>query len=137
MKAAHELNLGSEAIEGVTTDDLPEQFGTTPDPPQPGPYRFKLPDNLTRYKIWVLAESGADHFGFASSSLVAKLPFNIRPSLPMKPSKRLGHFEISFQVASPQTSSSKSLGSSRLNSSRISRSTPKNSTNSARDNSRS
>ena len=46
-KAPHELNLGSEAIEGVTSDALPEQFGSRPDPPQPGPYRFRLPEDLS------------------------------------------------------------------------------------------
>ena len=45
-KAPHELNLGSEAIDGVTSDDLPEQFGSRPDPPQPGPYRFRMPEEM-------------------------------------------------------------------------------------------
>jgi len=46
-KRPDELNLGSEAIEGVTGDDLPEQFGSRPDPPQPGPYRFRTPEDMS------------------------------------------------------------------------------------------
>jgi hypothetical protein len=45
-KRLDELNLGSEEIEGVTQEDLPEQFGARPDPPQPGAYRFRLPEDM-------------------------------------------------------------------------------------------
>jgi alpha-2-macroglobulin len=41
-----------------------------------------LPDNLTRYRIMVVAVSGADRYGVAESNLTAKLPLGVRPSAP-------------------------------------------------------
>lgn len=42
-----ELNLGSDKIAGLTEDELPEQMGQFADPPQPGPYRFRFPADMT------------------------------------------------------------------------------------------
>lgn len=42
---------------------------------------FKLPDNLTRYRIVALAARGRD-FGKGESNLVARLPLMVRPSPP-------------------------------------------------------
>ncbi|MEW6278178.1 MAG: alpha-2-macroglobulin family protein, partial [Candidatus Eremiobacterota bacterium] len=42
---------------------------------------FKLPDNLTRYRIVALAARGRD-FGKGESALVARLPLMVRPSPP-------------------------------------------------------
>ncbi len=42
----------------------------------------KLPDNLTRYRVMVVAVSGNDHFGMAESNITARLPLSIRPSAP-------------------------------------------------------
>lgn len=47
-KGLSELDLKDEALPAQTYDDLP-QFGGFQEPPQPGPYRFRLPD-LT--KVW-------------------------------------------------------------------------------------
>lgn len=44
--------------------------------------RFKLPDNLTRYRIMVVAVEGATHFGTGESVLTARLPLMVRPSPP-------------------------------------------------------
>lgn len=44
--------------------------------------KFKLPDNLTRYRIMAVAVSGADHFGVGESQLTARLPLMVRPSAP-------------------------------------------------------
>jgi len=43
---------------------------------------FKLPDNLTRYRVMAIAAADARHFGFGESSMTAKLPLMVRPSLP-------------------------------------------------------
>ncbi|MEZ5468566.1 MAG: alpha-2-macroglobulin family protein [Lysobacterales bacterium] len=43
---------------------------------------FKLPDNLTRYRIMAVAVSGASHFGIGESQLTARLPLMLRPSPP-------------------------------------------------------
>ncbi len=42
----------------------------------------KLPDNLTRYRVMVVAVSGNDRFGTAESTITARLPLSIRPSAP-------------------------------------------------------
>ena len=42
----------------------------------------KLPDSLTRYRIIAVAAKDADKFGYADSSLTARLPLMVRPSLP-------------------------------------------------------
>jgi alpha-2-macroglobulin len=43
---------------------------------------FKLPDNLTRYRIVALAVAGEKLFGKGQSSLVARQPLMVRPSPP-------------------------------------------------------
>lgn len=43
---------------------------------------FKLPDNLTRYRIVALAASGPRLFGKGQASLVAQQPLSVRPSPP-------------------------------------------------------
>lgn len=43
---------------------------------------FKLPDNLTRYRIMAVAVSGPSHYGIGESSLTARLPLMLRPSPP-------------------------------------------------------
>ncbi len=42
----------------------------------------RIPDNLTRYRIMVVAVSGDDTFGSAESSITARMPLMIRPSPP-------------------------------------------------------
>ena len=42
----------------------------------------KLPDNLTRYRVIALASAGVKQFGKGESSLVARQPLQVRPSLP-------------------------------------------------------
>ncbi len=41
-----------------------------------------LPDNLTRYRVMVVAASGEDRFGSGESNITARLPLMIRPSAP-------------------------------------------------------
>ncbi len=41
-----------------------------------------LPDNLTRYRVMVVAVAGGSHFGSAETNLVARLPLMVRPSAP-------------------------------------------------------
>lgn len=43
---------------------------------------FKVPDNLTRYRIMVVAAAGSNHFGKGESNLTARLPLMVRPSPP-------------------------------------------------------
>ncbi len=43
---------------------------------------FKLPDNLTRYRLVALATDGGKQFGKGESALVARLPLMVRPSAP-------------------------------------------------------
>jgi uncharacterized protein YfaS (alpha-2-macroglobulin family) len=43
---------------------------------------FKLPDNLTRYRLVALATDGGQRFGKGESALVARLPLMVRPSPP-------------------------------------------------------
>jgi alpha-2-macroglobulin len=42
----------------------------------------KLPDNLTRYRVMVVAVNGADQFGSGESTITARLPLMVRPSAP-------------------------------------------------------
>lgn len=44
--------------------------------------RFKLPDNLTQYRIMAVASAGSEKFGFGESSLTARLPVMAKPSAP-------------------------------------------------------
>jgi alpha-2-macroglobulin len=41
-----------------------------------------LPDNLTRYRVMVVAVNGNERFGTAESNITARLPLSIRPSAP-------------------------------------------------------
>ena len=41
-----------------------------------------LPDNLTRYRVMVVAVAGGRQFGSAGANLVARLPLMVRPSAP-------------------------------------------------------
>jgi alpha-2-macroglobulin len=42
----------------------------------------KLPDNLTRYRVMVVAVSGNERFGTVESNITARLPLSVRPSAP-------------------------------------------------------
>ncbi len=42
----------------------------------------KLPDNLTRYRVTVVAVAGGAQFGKAASAITARLPLMVRPSPP-------------------------------------------------------
>ncbi|EFC37630.1 ras GTPase domain-containing protein [Naegleria gruberi] len=44
--------------------------------------KFKIPDNLTKYRITAVAVKGDWNFGIHESSMIAQLPLSIRPSLP-------------------------------------------------------
>jgi hypothetical protein len=45
--------------------------------------RFKLPDNLTRYRVWAIAvDSSGKKFGKGESNVTARLPLMVRPSAP-------------------------------------------------------
>ena len=52
-----------------------------------------LPDNLTRYRVMVVAVSGADRFGSAESNITARLPLAVRPSAP-----RFANFGDAFEL---------------------------------------
>lgn len=52
-----------------------------------------LPDNLTRYRVMVVAVAGADHFGSAEANITARLPLMVRPSPP-----RLLNFGDTFEL---------------------------------------
>ena len=52
-----------------------------------------LPDNLTRYRVMVVAASGDDRFGSAQSNITARLPLMVRPSAP-----RFANFGDTFQL---------------------------------------
>ncbi len=43
---------------------------------------IKLPDNLTRYRVMVVAVDNKNKFGSAEANLVARLPLMVRPSAP-------------------------------------------------------
>eukprot|EP01091_Cochliopodium_minus_P010623 TRINITY_DN2855_c0_g1_i2.p1 TRINITY_DN2855_c0_g1~~TRINITY_DN2855_c0_g1_i2.p1 ORF type:complete len:1932 (-),score=539.22 TRINITY_DN2855_c0_g1_i2:115-5910(-) len=43
--------------------------------------KFKLPDNLTRYRVWALAADDK-YYGLGESDISASLPLMVRPSLP-------------------------------------------------------
>ena len=42
----------------------------------------KLPDNLTRYRVMAIAAAGENRFGSGESTVTARLPLMVRPSLP-------------------------------------------------------
>ena len=52
-----------------------------------------LPDNLTRYRVMVVAVAGADHFGSAEANITARLPLMVRPSAP-----RFANFGDTFEL---------------------------------------
>ena len=52
-----------------------------------------LPDNLTRYRVMVVAVAGGKFFGSAASNLTARLPLMVRPSAP-----RFLNFGDSFEL---------------------------------------
>ena len=52
-----------------------------------------VPDNLTRYRIMVVAVAGDDAFGSAESDITARLPLSVRPSAP-----RFANFGDSFEL---------------------------------------
>jgi len=54
---------------------------------------IKVPDNLTRYRVMVVAVSGGKHFGSGEANLVARLPLMVRPSAP-----RFLNFGDSFEL---------------------------------------
>ena len=43
---------------------------------------FKLPDNLTRYRVMAVASAGERNFGSNESTITARLPLMVRPSAP-------------------------------------------------------
>ncbi len=43
---------------------------------------IKVPDNLTRYRVMVVAVAGAKQFGKGASAVTARLPLMVRPSAP-------------------------------------------------------
>lgn len=53
-KSLQDLGLVEEQLPTQTLDELPE-FGQFQDPPQPGPYRFKLPTDLSA--VWDLVDA--------------------------------------------------------------------------------
>ena len=52
-----------------------------------------LPDNLTRYRVMVVAVSGTDRFGKGESDITARLPLSVRPSAP-----RFANFGDAFEL---------------------------------------
>ncbi len=52
-----------------------------------------LPDNLTRYRVMVVAVDGADQFGSTEANLTARLPLMVRPSAP-----RFANFGDAFDL---------------------------------------
>ncbi len=43
---------------------------------------FTMPDNLTRYRVMIVAVAGDDTFGSGESNITARLPLQVRPSAP-------------------------------------------------------
>jgi uncharacterized protein YfaS (alpha-2-macroglobulin family) len=43
---------------------------------------FKLPDNLTRYRVMVVAVAEGKYFGMGEANMTARLPLMVRPSAP-------------------------------------------------------
>ena len=52
-----------------------------------------LPDNLTRYRVMVVAAAGAQQFGTAEANITARLPLMVRPSAP-----RFANFGDRFEL---------------------------------------
>lgn len=53
----------------------------------------QLPDNLTRYRVMVVAAAGAEQFGTAEANITATLPLMVRPSAP-----RFANFGDRFEL---------------------------------------
>lgn len=53
----------------------------------------QLPDNLTRYRVMVVAAAGAEQFGTAEANITAELPLTVRPSAP-----RFANFGDRFEL---------------------------------------
>lgn len=58
-KSLDELDLKDEQMPALNADDLPE-YGAWAPPPQPGPYRFRLPADLS--KVFETYEKNGKHF---------------------------------------------------------------------------
>ena len=43
---------------------------------------LQLPDNLTRYRVMVIAASGTQHYGTGEANVTAELPLMVRPTAP-------------------------------------------------------
>ncbi len=56
-------------------------------------FQVTLPDNLTRYRVMVVAVAGGRFFGAGESNLTARLPLMVRPSAP-----RFLNFGDSFEL---------------------------------------
>lgn len=54
---------------------------------------FTMPDNLTRYRVMVVAVEGDDKFGSGEANITARLPLQVRPSAP-----RFLNFGDSFEL---------------------------------------
>lgn len=54
---------------------------------------FKLPDNLTRYRVMVVAVAEGKYFGMGEANLTARLPLMVRPAAP-----RFLNFGDQFQL---------------------------------------
>lgn len=52
-----------------------------------------LPDNLTRYRVMVVAASGDEHFGSTASTITARRPLMVRPAAP-----RFANFGDRFEL---------------------------------------
>jgi len=55
--------------------------------------QFKLPDNLTRYRVMAVAVSGGKQFGSGEAAITARKPLMVRPSAP-----RFLNFGDSFEL---------------------------------------
>ena len=44
---------------------------------------IKMPDNLTRYRIYAIAVKGTSLYGLGESLITAQLPLSIHPFLPL------------------------------------------------------
>lgn len=54
---------------------------------------FRLPDNLTRYRVMAVAADGTDRFGSGESTITARIPLQVRPSPP-----RFANFGDRFEL---------------------------------------
>jgi hypothetical protein len=84
--ASHGLGGGGQPPIRVRSDFNPlATFAPTVRTSSNGEARvfIKLPDNLTRYRVMVVAvDGGGRHFGTGESNITARLPLMVRPSAP-------------------------------------------------------